>query len=384
MQILIAPNAFKNALPAIDVAKFILEGLIKSSLRFTHTIFPVADGGDDTATLLINKCGGKFIGALVKDPIGRKIETSFGISEDGGTAIIELAAASGLKLLGHDELDPLHASTSGTGELIRMALDKKVKRILLCVGGSATIDGGSGILRELGARFLDKGNTELLGIPESLTHLEKIDLSQLDKRLEETELIILCDVNNRLLGDQGAAMIFGPQKGAGKRELQKLEMALKRFTDIMLFQSGKDMSVLPHGGAAGGVAAGLAVILGAELVAGADFFLDFTDFNSSLQKADLVITGEGSIDPQTLQGKVPFAVAKRAKHLAIPVIGLAGKIEFDTGNQLQRYFDMLLPLADIPADLATALEQTGSNLIKTAKIIGDYLAISQDSSKPEL
>jgi glycerate 2-kinase len=382
MRILIAPNAFKNALRSVDAAGFILEGLKMSGLKFTSTIFPVADGGDDTGSLLIKKCGGKLIGAIVKDPIGRKIETSFGISADGHTAIIELAAASGLRLLTQKELDPLHASTGGTGELIRMALDQRVKRILLCVGGSATIDGGSGILRELGVQFLDKDNSEMVRTPESLLDLDRIDISKLDKRIGETEIIVLCDVSNPLLGDQGAASIFGPQKGAGKKDILKLERALKRLNDITFSQTGRDMAALRFGGAAGGVAAGLAVFLGAELVAGSDFFLDFTDFNKSLQNTDLVITGEGSIDSQTLQGKAPFGVAKRAKHLGIPVIGLAGKIEFDKDDQLLNYFNILLPLADTPADLSTALKQTGTNLISTAKTLGDFLALRLDIINP--
>ena len=374
MQILIAPNAFKHALSAEEAAVCILEGLKKSKLRFKGRLFPVADGGDGAGSLLIKKSKGRLIPARVNDPLGRRISAPYGLSDDGQTAIIELANASGLKLLNQRELAPLIASTRGTGELIRRAMDQKVRTILLCLGGSATIDGGSGILNELGVQFLDKRRLPLAGMPESLSLLRHIDLSEMDKRVRETRFIILCDVNNRLLGRRGAAAVFGPQKGAGKREIAKLEKALEKFRDIALLQTGKDIAALRYGGAAGGVAAGLALFPSASLVQGSDFFLDYTDFDKSLQTADLVITGEGSIDGQTLGGKAPYTVAKRAKRLGIPVIGLAGNIVFEKNPRLKRYFDLLLPLADMPADLETAIKQTAVNLRLTAKTLGDFLA----------
>jgi len=237
--------------------------------------------------------------------------------------VIEMAEISGLKLLQDHERDPLHTTSLGTGELIRKALDKGTRKIILCIGGSATVDGGCGILQALGIRFLDKSGKELTDLPQNLTLLESIDTSALDKRIRDTELIILCDVNNFLLGDQGAAAVFGPQKGASVSDLTHLEKALGKFRDVTIRQKGQDMQLIPHGGAAGGTAAGLQVYLEATLVNGIEYFLDLTNFDKVLSQADLVITGEGSIDLQTLEGKGPFGIARRAKQKNIPVIGLA-------------------------------------------------------------
>lgn len=373
MHILVAPNAFKNALSATDAARYIHEGLEKSSLQCNSTIFPVGDGGDGTGELLIEKTNAALISAMVTDPLGRKINASFGLTDDG-TAIIELANTSGLRLVNPNELDPLHASSRGVGELIKIALDKNAKRILLCIGGSATIDGGVGILQALGIQFLDSSGNELQQIPESLSQLAKTDSSQLDSRIKETPLIILCDVQNALLGEKGAAAVFAQQKGAGKKEIKKLEAALQRLRDVEWEQTRKNMALLPHGGAAGGIAAGLAVFLNAQLVNGIDYFLDYTHFDQALQQADIVITGEGSIDEQTLNGKAPFGVALRAKKKGIPVIGLAGKIPLSPDDSLHEYFNILLAIGNEPVDIKTALKQTDKNLVRTAKALGDLLA----------
>jgi glycerate kinase len=374
MHILIAPNAFKNALSASDASECIREGLTKSKLKFISTVFPVADGGDGTGALLIEKAHASLINAIVRNPLGRKISASFGLTDDG-TAIIELAGTCGLRLMKPNELNPMHASTWGAGELIKMALDKKANRILLCIGGSCTTDAGTGILQTLGIRFLDKNGHELQGMPESLLQLETIDSSQLDMRMSETELILLCDVQNTLLGAKGAAFVFGPQKGAGKNDVEKLEACLARLRDVALHDTGKDMAALKHGGAAGGVAAGLAVFLNARLVNGTDYFLDYTHFDKALQNADLVITGEGSIDEQTLQGKAPFGVALRAKEKGIPVIGLAGKVPLVPDSKLQKYFDILLAINNEPLEIETALKNTSDNLIRTASALGGLLAL---------
>lgn len=374
MHILIAPNAFKNALSASDVSEYIREGLTKSKLKFTSIVFPVADGGDGTGALLIEKANAQLIDVIARDPLGRKISASFGLTDDG-TAIIELADTCGLRLIKSNDLKPLVASTRGAGEMIKMALDKNAKRILLCIGGSCTTDAGSGILQTLGIRFLDKNRNELQSMPENLLQLESIDGSMLDLRIKETELILLCDVQNTLLGERGAAIVFGPQKGADKNDVEKLEACLARLRDVALNHTGKDMAALQHGGAAGGVAAGLAVFLNAHLVNGSDYFLDCTHFDEALQNADLVITGEGSIDEQTLQGKAPFGVALRAKKKNIPVIGFAGKVPLAPDGKMQEYFDILLSINNEPAEMEIALRNTSVNLIRTAKALGDLLAL---------
>jgi glycerate kinase len=377
MNILIAPNAFKNSLDAARVAEAISKGLQQSTLSCTIDCFPVGDGGDGTAALIIQHFNGKRLEATVHDPLGRKIMASFGIIDQDQTAVIELADASGLRLLLPGEYDPLHANTYGTGELIKLALDREVKKIILCIGGSATVDAATGIMQALGVKFFDHNADELQNLPASLINLHRINLSGIDKRLQDTELIVLCDVENTLLGSNGAATTFGPQKGASEKDVQQLENAVARFRDVVFNKTGIDMAAEKYGGAAGGVAAGLYALLDGKLVNGIDYFLDLTGFDAALQKADLVITGEGSIDTQTLQGKAPFGVAKRAKQKSIPVIGLAGKVPLFPDEALQQYFDVLLSINHEALDLTTAMQQTYVNLTRTAQNLGEILNLKK-------
>jgi glycerate kinase len=289
-----------------------------------------------------------------------------------------MANASGLRLLTNTELNPLRTLSCGTGDLIRAALDKNARRIIIGMGGSATVDGGTGILIALGARFLDAQNTPLKDLPETLINLASIDTSNLDPRLSDTELVILCDVDNHLLGPSGSAAVFGPQKGATPQAVEKLDKALGRLSEIVLEQTGRDMTKVIYGGTAGGAAAGLYGLLNATLVKGIDHFLGITDFDKALSSATCVITGEGSIDEQTLQGKGPFGVASRAKSAGLPVIGLAGKIPLEPSATLKKYFDTLLAIGNEPTDLAGALKNTAANLTRTAEAIGHLL----DHPKP--
>ena len=327
MHILIAPNAFKNSLNATAAAEAIRQGLQRSRLKCTCECFPVGDGGDGTATLLIQKCVGTIVPAEVRDPLGRKIRAGFGLIDRGRTAVIEMADASGLRLLRRGEYDPLRANTFGTGELIQRALNKGVNKIIIGIGGSATVDGGTGILRALGVRFLGANGEILSSLPADLPRLESINVSGLDQRIPRCALTVLCDVENPLLGEAGAAKVFGPQKGATGPVIEKLEAALTKLRDVVRRQTGHDLAAVKRGGAAGGVAAGLQALLNAKLVNGIDHFLDVTAFDEALQKADLVITGEGRMDEQTLRGKGPFGVALRAKKKNISVIGLGGRVE---------------------------------------------------------
>ena len=374
MHILIAPNAFKNSLNASDVAEAINTGLQQSKLKCTIENFPVGDGGDGTAALIMQKYKGIIINAEVHDALDKKIKASFGLIDDNKTAVIELADASGIRLLQQHELNPLHGTTYGTGELIIHALNKNVNKIILCIGGSATVDGGTGILQALGIKFLNDKNELLKVLPEDLADLAAIDVADFDKRILDCELIILCDVENILLGKNGSAKIFGPQKGASAKDVQKLENALSKFRDIALLQTGIDMATMRYGGAAGGVAAGLYTFCNAKLVQGIDYFLAETGFDKALAKADLVITGEGKIDEQTLEGKGPFGVAKKAKEKNIFVIGIAGSVPLERNIQLEKYFDVPISINNDIADIATAIQHTKLNLIRTAKMIGNLLA----------
>ena len=374
VHILIAPNAFKNALDAAAVATAIRHGLRQSKLKCTTECFPVGDGGDGTAKLMVQHCGGKNFTVKVCGPLGKKISATFGLIDKDKTAVIELADASGLRLLRKDELNPLRASTFGTGELMRHALDKGVSKIILGVGGSATVDGGVGILRALGVRFLDAGGKVLSNLSEDLIRLESIDLTGLDESMARCTLMILCDVENPLLGNHGAATVFGPQKGAPAAAVKKLEAGLKQFSEIIFRQTGKKIARMKHGGAAGGVPAGLCGLLNVKLVNGIGHFLEVTRFDAALRKADLVITGEGSLDEQTLHGKGPFGVALRATEKNIPVIGLAGRISLKGNSRLKRYFDVLLPISDEAMELEAAIRHTAQNLRSTAKRLGNCLA----------
>jgi len=376
MQILIAPNAFKNSLSAQLAARAILDGLRQSRLSFTGECFPIGDGGDGTGGLIIDRLKGIRIDCVVHDPLGRELQGSIGIIENGQTAVIEMAEASGIKLLKPEELSPLTATSYGTGEMMLCALDHGVRKIILCIGGSATTDGGAGIINALGVRFLESDGRELKGMPGSLSRLYQLDLSGLDQRIMNCEIVVLCDVDNPLLGPQGAAAVFGPQKGADKAAVEKLESGLQQFSAVVLQQTGNRMDTTKHGGAAGGTAAGLHVLLNAQLVNGIDYFLQLTDFESSLEQADWVITGEGSIDEQTLNGKGPYGVACRAKEKNIPVLGLAGKIPLKPTEDLNKYFDILMAIGNEPTDLSRALADTAANLSRTAKGIGDMLSLA--------
>lgn len=376
MQILISPNSFKHSLDATDAALAIQKGFLQSKLDCTCTCFPIGDGGDGTGTLIIDHFKGEIIESLVHDALGREIGASFGLIDGGKTAVIEMANASGIRLLQSEELNPLLATSYGTGEQIKVALEKGVKKLIIAMGGSATVDGACGILKALGIRFLDKEGEELMSLPENLIDLDFIDFSLLDKRIQDCEVIVLCDVDNLLLGDEGAAAIFGPQKGASPDDVKKLNKALSKLSEVTLKQTGKDMASIKHGGTAGGAAAGLYAFLNAELVNGIDYFLELTDFSSSLEKADLVITGEGSIDEQTLQGKGPFGVAYRAKLKGLPVIAFAGKVPMEVNPSLQEYFDVIIPIGNEPTNLSEALKYTAANLTRTAENLGNLLALA--------
>jgi glycerate kinase len=371
MHILIAPNAFKNSLSATAAANAIRKGLEESRLPCTCTCLPIADGGDGTAELLVERLCGTTIEATVEDPLGRPISATFGLLP-GGIAIIEMASASGLRLLSTKERHPLLTSSAGTGQLIRAAAGGGARQILLAVGGSATVDGGAGILHALGIRFLDENGNDFRPTPNQLHRLRRIDLSGL--YTPQILLTILCDVNNPLLGPNGAATVFGPQKGATPSDVAQLEAALTHFRNIVLSATHTDMAAIYHGGAAGGTAAGLHALLDAQLVSGADYFLRATQFDEALADADLVITGEGSLDAQTLEGKGPFAVAQSALAKGIPVIAFAGKVPEEDRIRLKGFFEEIISINEGPVNLEQALRNTEKNLIRAARQTGDRLA----------
>lgn len=326
MKIAVVPNAFKGSLTASQAADCIERGLHRAMPECSVVKVPVADGGDGTAQAVAEATGGVWVDRSVSDPLGRPIPSGFGLTGDGRTAVIEMALASGLTLLKPDERNPLLTSTYGTGELIRAALDRHVDTLLIGVGGSATNDGGIGLARALGVKFLDERGTVLDGTGGALTHLAKIDIRGLDERLRRVTVKVACDVDNPLFGPDGAAYVYAPQKGATPDMVAVLDAGLKNFAAVVQRDLGMDISRLPGGGAAGGLGAGLVVFLNGQLCPGAKLVIGVCGLKEKLVGCDLVITGEGRLDGQTVFGKAPAGVAEVARSLDIPVIAICGSL----------------------------------------------------------
>lgn len=377
MRIIIAPNAFKGSLTSGEAAQCIAKGFKKSKLSCTLKQIPIADGGDGTAHLISKKLSAKTLHSAVHNPLGKKIKASYGWDEKNKTAIIEMADASGIRLLKKETLNPLKSNTRGTGELIKSALDKGAKKIIIGLGGSATVDGATGLLNELGVRFLDRSGRKLTELPKGLLALNRIDISSMDSRLKDCEIILLCDVNNKLLGKNGAATVFGPQKGASKKEVALLEKCLYQLNKIVKKDLKVDMNSFKHGGTAGGVAAGMAAFMNAKLVSGISYYLDLVSFDSELKNADLVITAEGALDAQTLEGKGPFGVAEKAIHHKIPVIALGGQVPHKIVKELPQYFNVIFPIGHGPTTIEEAIANTATDLERTGYELGNLLALKE-------
>lgn len=374
MNIVIAPNAFKGSLSAEETANCIAKGIRQSNLSCKLDLIPIGDGGDGTAALIAKKWNSRSVSVNVHDPLGRIIKASFEWVVKEKTALIEMSEASGLKLLKSNELNPLKADSIGTGELITASLNIDAKKIILAVGGSATVDGGTGLLKSLGVRFLNGSGKEITELPAGLVELKSINIDKLDHRLKACKIIVLCDVTNTLLGNNGAAKIFGPQKGASKKEVSLLEKCMEQFNAITKKSYGINMSSMIYGGAAGGMAAGLAAFVNGKLVSGIEYFLDAVHFDDALEKADLVITAEGSLDEQTLEGKGPFGVAVRANKKKVPVIALAGQVPLKITKKMQNYFDVVFPITHAPSSVEEAIINTSADLTRTSCELGNLLA----------
>ncbi|MGV3504332.1 MAG: glycerate kinase [Adhaeribacter sp.] len=373
MHILIAPNTFKHSLDTFQVAEAIRQGLESSALPATLTLFPIADGGEGLLDILVRFYQGQKVPVSVQDPLGRQITACYGLIREGQTAVIELAAASGLKWLQAEELNPLAASTYGTGQLMRAALEAGVRDFIIGLGNSATVDGGTGLLQALGCRFLDAQGSPLGLGAQALASLQQVEVDQLDPRLASCRIRVACDVENPLLGTQGAARVFGPQKGADAATVEKLEGYLGHLRQVTLRDLGRDMAGYCHGGAAGGTAAALKAFLSAELLPGVDFLLNLTNFDQALSRADLLITAEGEINTQTLAGKGPYGAAKLAKARHLPVIALTGQVPENLNLAEFVHFDAVFPISRGPVTLQQALQTTARDLARTACQVGNLL-----------
>ncbi|WP_407308588.1 glycerate kinase [Desulfosporosinus sp. SB140] len=327
MRIVIAPDSFKGCLNAFNVALAMQRGARKVYPECFVDLIPMADGGEGTVEAILSAVQGRKVEVRVKDPLGRLTSVAYGLIDQDKTAIIEMAAASGLPLLRVEERDPRITSTQGTGELIRDALDRGVNKILLGIGGSATNDGGAGLAVALGAKLLDAQGKELPPGGAALANLKKIDLSELDPRLPEVQFEVACDVQNPLCGPEGASAVYGPQKGANPEDIRVLDAALFNFGEKLSALSGVNLLDLPGGGAAGGLGGGLVGFLGAKLRPGSQMILDVANADNKIRHADLVLTGEGRTDFQTAYGKVPVGVAALARKYEVPVLVISGAVE---------------------------------------------------------
>lgn len=377
MKVVIAPDSYKGSLSALDVAQCIETGIKNYNNTIEVIKVPMADGGEGTVQTLIDAIGGKIINLKVCDPLLREIEAYYGILGDNNTAIIEIAAASGLELLCKEELNPLITSTYGTGQIINDALRRGCKNLIIGIGGSATNDGGMGILRALGIRFLNKDGKD---IPEggiSLRDLHQMDLKNFNKEILECNIRVACDVDNPLCGINGATNVFGYQKGAKEEDIEKLDDALKRYSNVIEKVFGLDVKDIPGAGAAGGTGAAL-LALGANLERGVDIVINETHLEDHIKDSDIVITGEGRIDFQTKFGKTLYGVAEVSKKYNIPVIAICGSI----GNGYKELYECgissVFSIINKPMELKESIKNSKELLIDISERIIRVLDIKKN------
>jgi len=373
MKIVIAPNSFKNSLNALQVAEAIDKGIKKSNPEAATSLFPIADGGDHTLEVVVNFFKGEYREVKVEDPLQRSITAQYGIINNGKIGVIEFTKASGLHLLKPSEYNPMLASSYGTGQIIKHCVGRGVEEIWLGVGGSATVEAGAGLLQALGVSLLDKNRKPIARGAQGLENVEIIETQNLAREIREIPIKILSDVENTLLGINGAARIFGPQKGADKAMVEKLEKIISAYKDKVNKYAGMAIENIEGGGAAGGIPASLSAFLNVEIVSGAGFILDKMGFTEALEQAQILITAEGKIDDQTLAGKGPAIAAKLAKKAGLAVIGLGGSIPNKLESEL---FDVLLAIGRQPETLDEAMQNTNTNLTRTGYMISNLLNIS--------
>ena len=361
MNILIAPNSFRGSLDAFEVADIIGKAFEDISPNFEITKIPIADGGDFTGDVLVKNLGGFWKTVEVLNPLGKPIEARLGLTEKG-VGIVELSEASGTRLIKKSELNPMVTTTYGTGQLIKAALEEGCEKIIICLGGSATNDGGVGLLQALGVQFLDKDGKEIGFGGGELERIATIDESQIDTRIKHTKIIVPCDVHNYLLGEKGATKIFSTQKGATKIMVETLEEGMTHYSLKVWEKFRRDTVNLKFGGAAGGTAAGLWAFLNARLVLGSRYILNELQFDAAAEKADLIITAEGKLDNQTINGKAPFEVAMRAKRFQKTIIAIAGQ----TPSINVELYHGVFSIMNKPMSLSHALKHSEKLLYNTS------------------
>ncbi|MEZ9197236.1 glycerate kinase [Shewanella sp. 10N.286.54.B9] len=384
MKIVIAPDSFKESLTAMEVANEIERGFRTVLPNAEYIKIPVADGGEGTVQSMVDATNGRLIRTIVSGPFGNKVNAFYGILGESyhgheKTAVIEMAAASGLHLVSGEQRNPLYTTSYGTGELIVDALNRGIKHIIIGLGGSATNDGGAGMAQALGAHLLDVNNKAIAPGGAALASLQSIDLTELHPLLAQCRFEVACDVNNPLCGDQGASAVFGPQKGATTEMVQQLDNALNHYADMIAKAGIKDNRNVSGVGAAGGMGLGVMAFLNATLKPGIDIVMQTVDLASHIKGAQLVITGEGRLDSQTLHGKTPMGVAGVANRLNVPVIAIAGCVSDDANVLLEHGFKALFSITPRALPLNEVLANAKNNLYATSKNVAALYALSADS-----
>ena len=366
---LCAPDSFKESLTAMEAARAMAQGIENADHDAEVRCLPMADGGEGTARALVDATGGSMRAVPVHDPLGLPVEGHFGLLADGTTAVVETAEASGLALLEAKERNPLIASSYGTGELMLAAVRSGAKRIIVGLGGSATNDAGAGLLQALGVRLLDKNGNDLAHGGAALANLTTIDISTMDPALKNVAITAACDVTNPLTGPTGASAVFGPQKGASKDDVATLDAALAHFAQVIDSQLGVAVNDVPGAGAAGGIGAALKGFLNAEFRPGIAIVIEQSGLDAAAQWADVVFTGEGSIDFQTKFGKTPAGVAETAKRHGKPVIAVAGHIGTGIDELHEVGIDAVFGIAPGAASLSELLADAAANVTRTTEQI---------------
>jgi len=376
LKIVISPDSFKGSLSATEAAQAMAAGIRSLDSSIETLILPVADGGEGTMESLIRATHGKTISVTVSDPLRRSITAEYGVLGDGETCVIEMAKASGLTLLITEELNALRATSFGTGELILDALDKGYRKFIVGLGGSATNDGGTGMLKALGMKFQNYLGEELNDGGGALKELARIDLTQFDRRIAESEFIIASDVDNPFIGHNGATFVFGPQKGATEELVDILDRNLKILADVIECSIGISIHNKEGAGAAGGMGGAFQAFFPSMMKPGIQVVMEAVDFESRILDADLVLTGEGKSDAQTLSGKAPIGIAKAAKEYNVPVFLISGSVSNEAVQELAKYFHSIGSIADENISIENSMENAEHHLkMKTREMVSKFIKI---------
>lgn len=374
--IVLAPDSFKESMTAKEVCEAMERGIRKANSQIRCIHVPMADGGEGTMQSLVDATGGMVYSKEVVGPLGNNVVAEYGILGNGEIGVIEMASASGIHLVDSEKRNPLITTTFGTGQLIKACLDKGVKKLLIGIGGSATNDGGAGFIQALGGRLLDENGDDLSYGGGALAKLHTIDLSNLDERLKYVSVEVACDVNNPLCGKEGASYVFGPQKGATREMIEILDQNLSHYAEVIKEQLGKDVISKAGAGAAGGLGAGLMAFLDVKLKSGIEMVIEYANLEEKVRDADMVWTGEGSIDFQTQYGKTPLGVAMIAKKYNKPVIALAGRVGNDIDVLYDKGIDAIFGIMRGVTSIEEALVKGPENVEKTSENIIRLLNIS--------